>query len=592
MRSCRSFLVFPGLFAWTLAFGFVACGAPNGESTDGDARAGGQADRGVDLGAAGGEAGSGGAGGATSDTAAGGAGGEADAGGATGAGGEGGASGGTVCDATVQDLPDDDFTDTNCDGIDGDAAHAVFVAPTGEDKAAGTRSAPVHSINRAIALAMVNKSAVYVCDGTYTENVFIKQGVSIYGGYNCARGWVREKDRAVVTVDAGLPLTIDAANEPVVIDRLAFRAASAALTNFGASSQAAAINNSTSVVLSHVELTAGDGAPGIAGVPGANAEIEPPPAGVSGTDTILQSGACETLFQGEPAPACVSRAAGGAGTSIACVFNRGFYEVEGGNGGNGANWWLTEDAPSCLLTDKEAGALGGAGRVRLPGRGWSTLARSRAGLPGAPGTDGTGASVGIGSLRNAMYLATNSGSDGTWGEPGMPGAGGDGGPSSTAGWELNCYYNFTPGSGGGQGGVGGCGGGPASGGGGGGGSIALVMANSGVELTWVSVATGNGGNGGNGAAGGNGQPGGAPGAAGAAADTFRGSDGQPGGDGGLGGASGPGGGGPSIGILYVGKAPKVTEGTFDIGVPGNGGAAAGGGVAPVGVTGELHQLAE
>jgi hypothetical protein len=27
-------------------------------------------------------------------------------------------------------------------------------------------------------------------------------------------------------------------------------------------------------------------------------------------------------------------------------------------------------------------------------------------------------------------------------------------------------------------------------------------------------------------------------------------------------------------------------------VPGNGGAAAGGGVAPVGVTGELHQLAE
>ncbi|MFZ5896837.1 MAG: hypothetical protein ACOY0T_37620 [Myxococcota bacterium] len=595
MRSCRSLLIAPGLFGLTLACGFAGCGSPDRESSSSEAGAGGERDRGAQARNAVGEAGSSGAGGASSGAAGGGAGGEADLAGVGGAGGEGGEAGAGsrgVCDATVADLPDDEFLDTNCDGIDGDAAHAVFVAPTGDDSAAGTLSAPVRSLNKAIALAASTKSAVYVCDATYKENVFVEQGVSIYGGFNCARGWAREKDRAIVLVETGLPLTIDSVTEPVLIDRLAFRAASAAMNNWGASSQAAAINNSTKVVLSHVELTAGDGERGVPGAPGADAEPAPPPAGGAGSDTILQAGACGTLLNGETAAACLSRAPGGAGTSIACAFNGGFFEVEGGNGGNGANWWLTQDAPQCLATDSEAGALGGTGHVRVPGRGWSALARNRAGRAGAPGRDGAGASAGIGSLRNAVYRATNSGSNGTWGEPGMPGFGGNGGPSSTAGWELNCYDRFTPGSGGGQGGVGGCGGGPASGGGGGGGSIALAIVNSGVELNWVSIATGRGGNGGAGETGGKGQPGGAAGVAGAAADAFRGADGQPGGEGGLGGASGPGGGGPSIGILYVGTAPKVSEGTFDIGVPGNGGALASGGAAPVGVTGELHQLAQ
>ena len=31
------------------------------------------------------------------------------------------------------DVPDDQFRDTNCDGIDGDVASAVFVAPDGDD---------------------------------------------------------------------------------------------------------------------------------------------------------------------------------------------------------------------------------------------------------------------------------------------------------------------------------------------------------------------------------------------------------------------------------------------------------------------------
>src|ERR1700710_2654047 len=36
------------------------------------------------------------------------------------------------------DTPDMAFEDTNCDGVDGDLAEAVFVAPTGSDSNPGT----------------------------------------------------------------------------------------------------------------------------------------------------------------------------------------------------------------------------------------------------------------------------------------------------------------------------------------------------------------------------------------------------------------------------------------------------------------------
>src|SRR3954447_2389689 len=64
------------------------------------------------------------------------------------------------------DTPDLGFADTNCDGIDGDAAGAVWVAPSGSDGAAGTLSAPLATIQ-----AAVDKGAraVLVEGGTYKE---------------------------------------------------------------------------------------------------------------------------------------------------------------------------------------------------------------------------------------------------------------------------------------------------------------------------------------------------------------------------------------------------------------------------------------
>src|SRR5204863_207955 len=71
-------------------------------------------------------------------------------GGGGGTGGTGGAGGeifdasgpdGTGCGVAL-DIPDDQFVDSNCDGIDGDAAHAVFVATDGDDGSPGAAGSP------------------------------------------------------------------------------------------------------------------------------------------------------------------------------------------------------------------------------------------------------------------------------------------------------------------------------------------------------------------------------------------------------------------------------------------------------------------
>ena len=51
------------------------------------------------------------------------------------------------------DLPDDAFEDSNCDGIDGDKAAAIFVSPSGADTADGSFDAPVKTITEGVALA-------------------------------------------------------------------------------------------------------------------------------------------------------------------------------------------------------------------------------------------------------------------------------------------------------------------------------------------------------------------------------------------------------------------------------------------------------
>ena len=82
------------------------------------------------------------------------------------------------------DRPDLAFTDTNCDGIDGQAANAIFVsAVEGNDAGTGTRLNPLRTVNAGVAAAALSNKDVYVAGGTYSGTVNLADDVSVYGGY-------------------------------------------------------------------------------------------------------------------------------------------------------------------------------------------------------------------------------------------------------------------------------------------------------------------------------------------------------------------------------------------------------------------------
>lgn len=85
------------------------------------------------------------------------------------------------------DKPDyPDYTDNNCDGIDGDADTAIWVSLDGSVAGPGTISEPFNSIQLAIAAAnqdLTDIRDVYVVGGLYEEDVYILHGVGVYGGY-------------------------------------------------------------------------------------------------------------------------------------------------------------------------------------------------------------------------------------------------------------------------------------------------------------------------------------------------------------------------------------------------------------------------
>ena len=128
---------------------------------------------------------------------------------------------------SATDLPDDNFTDENCDGIDGDVNAAIFVAKNGDDSFPGTRQQPMLTINNAIGRAVSRSlTEVYISQGTYTERVILANGVSLYGGYSSANNWARSNSYTVTisqTVPSGGRLSAvegTAISQPTVLDRL------------------------------------------------------------------------------------------------------------------------------------------------------------------------------------------------------------------------------------------------------------------------------------------------------------------------------------------------------------------------------------
>jgi len=458
------------------------------------------------------------------------------------------------------DLPDLAFEDTNCDGIDGDAAKAFFVAPGGDDGAAGTDAAPFLTISHAVAQAAADatRKAVYIRSGTYTEHVVLADGVSLYGGYQPGGG--RSSDPTTIQAPVGTAETIFGSGAThVVLQLLVVHGAAA--TSGGATSYAIRAIAGSSLALQNVTASGGTGKDGAAGATPATVP------GGSGECGGLSAGVCGATATG---------GAGGAGGYAGGAGGSGHPNADGDAGQPGAGPHPGTGGSGYV---SDCGFMRDAGTTFLP-----TCTPTNVGTNGVSATvPGTAGSVGGGvAFTTTSAGATWSAPAATAGTAGTPGSGGGGGHAGKGATAYSCTgtAQTLAGGGGGGGGAGGVGGGGGGGGQNGGGSFGLYLSGSIAVVESGSLAggtAGNGGNGGSGGGGGAGGPGGAgghgqtasqPGCTGAAG---YGGAGGAGSAGGAGGAGGGGAGGPSAGLFAVGSkfvikpGAAVTSGTAGTG---------------------------
>lgn len=470
----------------------------------------------------------------------------------------------------VQDDPDPNGIDTNCDLIDGDASKAIFVSSGGVDSNDGKAAVvvengvlklkvnAVRTLAKALELADTEdpKRYVLVAEGNYDQSetsLALREGVSIHGGY--AADWLSRNlthDAVVISSTWGASastsaatMTADSLTKPVTLDRVTVRGPdlSACMTP-GVASVALRVSATGSahvLVLSDVGIEGGTGAPGQVGTDQPDAT----------------TGACT----------CKGSEGGAGGTPAA-------------NSGNGAESVYVNCGPNILT-----GAYGGSGRVQCYcGVGGPFDYEAADGDDG--GTHRTCTAAAAGGAAPAANAGSFTGTQ--WVPPGASGAGatganGSGGIGGGGGGAYQWCCDVAPsqtvslnGGAGGKGGDGGCGGTGGTGGKAGGASLGLALLNSTADLNDVSIVLGVGGVGGRGGAGGNGLAGtqglnGSPGQTGGTNVNFgvttkmmsmRAGDGGRGGFGGHGCGGGGGGGGQggwAIGLATSGNLTIVTD---------------------------------
>ena len=470
------------------------------------------------------------------------------------------------------DTPDLNLVDSNCDGVDGDVQHAIFVSPVGDDGAPGTPAQPKRTLAGAVAAAAAQQKDVYATLGTYSEALNVANGVGVYGGYDTS--WKRAL--ANVTRIAG-----DTASSPVGITEAAVAQDVTAPTSLqlltlspstptlpGRASFGLRGINSAGLRLQRVTIQAGAGKAGAAGKNGVTAR--------NGQDG--KSGLNEGGGRG---------GAGGAGDVVGHIHTGGPDGHPGGDGGRGGNETKGGDGAQGQLLFPDSwgfeGGLGGPGGAgnsthKSGGKGYT----ADSGHFGANGAGGTSANVGSGQA----FWESTPGGRGLDGSAGHGGGGGGGGGSESC---TLCTTNH--GGGGGGGGGGGEGGNGGEGGQGGGGSFGIFLVGSAGAIVQDSTVTAS--DGGAGGAGGGGTWGGLGGAGAGGTLGFSDPSGSAsaGGDGGLGGVGGRGGdggggaGGPSVAIFGLTAAATpgttVSHGTGGAGGAGGNGSGFGarGGVA-------------
>jgi hypothetical protein len=473
-------------------------------------------------------------------------------------------------DCTVaKDPPDDTFTDSNCDGIDGVIAKAVFVAPPqhgGDDFNPGTPDLPKATIQAAIDTAKTagsGKDYVLVSAATYTGAITMADGVSIHGGYHKPMGWKRSTEYvATILVDASdangdrVGVTAHGITKDTRLDRVTIQIADN--TSPGGTSYGIHVADAAGMVIKHVAIVvgkAGDGAPGAK-------------AGENATVSGIQGGwgthACENNHQDSRCDSCGLPPAGSGAAATTCAI--GGASGAGGSGGVGGKYYL--DAGIDGGDGQGAGGVGGAGGTGGAGStyaGGNTCNYAQAGAKGPDGSTGLDGTAGpeFGKLADGYYRRADAGPTGD-GASGSGGGGGGGGFGCQ--WKEGTVFTYTcdvSGGGGGGGGSGGCAGGKGESGMGGGGAFGVLFVDTYPELTDLTTSVAGGGKGGDGTAGGAGKPGGPGGSGGdyysSSIDCSHAGDGGDGGAGGRGGHGGGGGGGPAW--CYYFFTPTTTPDT-------------------------------
>ncbi|WP_437894935.1 PGRS family protein [Sorangium sp. So ce124] len=431
----------------------------------------------------------------------------------------------------------------------------VFVSSSGADENDATKEAPVKTLGAALALAEKNeKRRVYACAETFEESVEVTQGVTIYGGLDCANGWgwAGEQRKTVLTAEAGeIPLVVRGGGteakvrvEDVHVQARGIEPGDVELA--GASSIAAVVEE-VNVELARCVLEAGDAA---AGAEGAAYET----SAMGGED-------------GEPGvEACFGdRTFGGASVKNDC----GTPEDASDDSLSGAGGIGQADSGGAGSKGTPGAKLnGGAGEEEAP----AVCTDGTAGENGSDGGPGAGA-TGLGEISASGFTGA-AGRDGTKGGTAQGGGGGGGAKGGASAGKCTDEA-LAGGASGGSGGAGGCGGAGGRGGGAGGSSIALISLNAALSFEDVTLKTGRGGAGGKGGAGQEGGAGGAGGPGGKKLESATGLHdacaGGAGGKGGLGGQGGGGRGGHALGIAFKGAAPPVQGAVIELGEAGTGG---------------------
>ncbi|WP_437804393.1 hypothetical protein [Sorangium sp. So ce693] len=443
----------------------------------------------------------------------------------------------------------------------------VFVSEQGDDNSAGTKDAPVKTLQHAIGLAAYGRGhgeaatrRVYACGGSFEEKITLPSGVDLWGGRLCDGGdWSYDgsfggpNHPTIIAPPVGTPLRViadDKEHATSTVFGVRVEAADASADD-GKSSIAMIMSSGARALVQESVIVAGNGKDG---EPGKDAPSFRANVGVVGNHGV---------------DACTADSPTGA-LEVVTVCDDGI-ESTGGYGGDGGLESGGDGAPGQPMPaeNPEGNGLGG------PGAGSARCSDGANGMGGLDAGRADGA-VGAGYLTEDGWMGIR-GDDGK--KSGVGQGGGGGGGSRSRGPMVACPAGRPQGgAAGGSGGGGGCGGLGGKGGGYGGSSIGVVaLQGSAVTLEATRVMTGNGGNGGvggTGQPGGGGSPGGDGGLGAPGSQMWRACSGGFGGDGGRGGDAGGGLGGSSYGVAahsaYVGIGPDAT---IQLGRPGDGGLA-------------------